>query len=833
MSWPSGDIRREVRAARLREAAANGATPVNGIVSVEVTEAAGAIRLVCELVFAPPAGPPAPIRASDVSIAGGVRRPQVAVTRAEIAGNILTLTVAERGDFSIYELSLRRNGALLPDFDPLLSDIPVGFRLTCQQGFDCEAEAPPAPLPPADGAIDYMARDYAGFRSLMVNRFAQHVPGWTDAGAASPEITLIEMLASVADRLAYAQDAVATEAYLDTARLRVSAKRHARLVGYRMGDGSNARAFVHVRLRAPAAGFAPLLATASIGTRFMTRAHGVAPASGETPEVLAARAAGAAIFEAMEDARLSSAHNRIRIHDWLEGDRVVLPKGTTSLTVVDEGRTITLKPRDLLLIEEVLDAGGNASPDPQRRHVVRLTGVTPSVDPVGRLDNGNPVPLEILTLAWGAPDALPFDLPIARVDSRDEIDGIPAHSPGQPTAVARGNMILVDHGEWSGAEEILARRRPGRRRYELPLSGGPITMAAPLLASDSAIGTLHPAGTPRAELGVRSDAGAGSDPLWKVVEEIFDPEGQNLVLDIGDDGRATLRTGAIEDQAAFDADRPFMVRYRLGNGAQGNVGAEAIAHLLSDPHHDRDGALVPGLTARPGDVEAVRNPLPAIGGTEPETIAQVRLRAPIMLREQERAVTGEDYVRVLLGDPLVANARAVEQWTGAARAIVLLVDLVGGSRVDAALEQRFRDRLERYRLAGHILEFRDSNLVPIEIAMRVCVRAGVPRDAVLQRLMRLFSDGHLPDGTPALFHPDNLGFGSALRLSRLYAAAQAVDGVSHVEITSLCRQGVHSDDAVSLADGTLNIGAYEIPVLANDPNFPDRGVVHFTMEGGQ
>lgn len=828
MNWPSGDIRREVRAARLREAADAGGSPANGIVSVELVESEGTLQLVCELVFAPAAA----IDAEDVSITGGVRRPRVAVTDAKIAGNLLTLLVAERGDFSIYTLALSRGGAPLPGFDPLLSAIPLGFRLACQQGFDCEAEVPPAPQPPADDSIDYRARDYAGFRELMVSRFARNVPGWTDAGAASPEITLIEMLASVADRLAYAQDAVATEAYLHTARLRVSAKRHARLVGYRMGDGSNARAFVHIRLRTPAAGFAPLLATASRGTRCMTRAHGVAPASGETPDVLVARAAGAAVFEAMEPARLSSAHNRIRIHDWLEGESIVLPKGTTSIAVVDAGRTLTLQPGDLLLIEEVLDANGNASPDPQRRHVVRLTGVAPSIDPVGRTEGGTPAPLEILTLAWAAADALPFDLQIARVDSSDAVDGIPP-SPDQPTAVARGNLLLVDHGEWRGAESVLARRRPGRRRYELPLSAGPITMAAPLPPETSAAGALTPGGTPRAELGVRSDAGAGSDPLWTVVEEILTPEGQQLVLDIADDGRATLRTGAIEDQAAFDAGEPFQIRYRLGNGAEGNVGAESIAHLLTDPHHDRDGVRVAGLTARPGDVEAVRNPLPAVGGSEPETIAQVRLRAPIMLRAQERAVTGDDYARLLRDDPLVANARAVEQWTGAARAIVLLVDLVGGGRVDADLEQRFRDRLERYRLAGHVLEFRDPNLVPIEIAMRVCVRAGVPRDAVLQRLMRLFSDGHLADGSPALFHPDTLDFGSAIRLSRLYAAAQGVEGVAHVAITSLRRQGVAADDVAALADGTLNIGAYEIPVLANNPNFPDRGIVHFTMEGGQ
>jgi hypothetical protein len=827
MSWPSGDVRRETRVAMLQEAAANGDPKTNGIVAVEVVETAGKIQLVCELVFAPPAGPPRPVREGDVSITGGVRRPQVAVTKTDVTGTTLTIDVAERGDFSIYTLSLRRNGKLLPGFDPLLSDIPVAFRLACQQGFDCQAEAPPdtpaEPTPP----IDYLARDYVGFRGLMIDRFAQVSDSWTDAGAASPEVTLIEMLASVADRLAYAQDAVATEAYLDTARLRVSAKRHARLVDYRMGDGANARAFVHVGLRAPAASQPPLTATISPGTPFMTRARGVAPASGETPDVLVARAAGAVVFEAMEQARLNSVHNRILIHDWLQDD-FVLPKGTTDLAVANPGRLLDLKAGDLLLIEEVLDRLGNASPDPSRRHVVRLTAVEDAVDPIGQITGGVPGPLEITWLRWGAADALPLDLPLLKLTDTETTPP----SPHQPTLVARGNMVLVDQGEWRGDETIFAMRRPGRRRYAMPLSDGPITMAPPYVAGLSAAESIAPTGIPVAQLNVTGNAGSGSNSQWKVVEEIFDTAGQELVLDIADDGRATLRTAAIEAEDAFDATEPFTVRYRLGNGVRGNVGAEAIAHLLSDPHTDGAGTLIAGLTARPGDVALVRNPLPAVGATEPESIAHVRLRAPITFREQDRAVTPADYARFLAGDELVANARAVEQWTGSGLAIVLLVDLVGGGSIDDGLEQRFRDRLERYRLAGHVLEFRDPVLVPVELAMTVCVRPGVPRDAVLGQLMRLFSAGRLADGSPALFHPDNFGFGDSLRLSKLYAAAQEIDGVVHVEITALGRQGVASDETTALDTGTLDFGAYEIPILANDPNFPDRGIVHFTMEGG-
>ena len=59
-------------------------------------------------------------------------------------------------------------------------------------------------------------------------------------------VALVEVLAYVGDYLSYYQDAVATEAYLDTARQRISVRRHARLVDYRMHEGCNARAWVTV-----------------------------------------------------------------------------------------------------------------------------------------------------------------------------------------------------------------------------------------------------------------------------------------------------------------------------------------------------------------------------------------------------------------------------------------------------------------------------------------------------------------------------------------------------------------------------------------------------------
>ena len=57
---------------------------------------------------------------------------------------------------------------------------------------------------------------------------------------------MIELFAHVGDLLHYRLDRVATEAYLETARLRTSVRRHARLVDFALGDGAAAETFVHV-----------------------------------------------------------------------------------------------------------------------------------------------------------------------------------------------------------------------------------------------------------------------------------------------------------------------------------------------------------------------------------------------------------------------------------------------------------------------------------------------------------------------------------------------------------------------------------------------------------
>ncbi|MBV8645749.1 MAG: hypothetical protein JO225_17745, partial [Candidatus Eremiobacteraeota bacterium] len=107
---------------------------------------------------------------------------------------------------------------------------------------------PPAPAPVVEPPIlvDYLAKDFASFKRLILDSIAHELPAMTERHEADVAIAVVEVLAFAADHLSYFQDAVATEAYLQTARRRVSVRRHARLVGYRLHEGCTPRVWMHV-----------------------------------------------------------------------------------------------------------------------------------------------------------------------------------------------------------------------------------------------------------------------------------------------------------------------------------------------------------------------------------------------------------------------------------------------------------------------------------------------------------------------------------------------------------------------------------------------------------
>lgn len=732
------------------------------------------------------------------------------------AANVLVVRTDSDGDFSTYTLRFvisADNENPPADFDPAFAQVEFSFKVECPTDYDCLPQRICPETPPAEPDIDYLAKDYASFRRLMLDRMAQLMPAWRERSPADLGITLVELLAYVGDHLSYQQDAVATEAYLQTARRRVSVRRHARLVDYAMHDGCNARAWVQIQVDSDDVVLKP-------GTQLLTRVPQqstvIPPASSLYDEAMRRNPL---VFETVHEVTLYKAHEAIPFHTWL-GQQCCLPRGAVRATLL--GDFPKLRAGDVLIFEEICSpiTGSEADADPKHRHAVRLVEVVTAIDPLAN-------PPAVTEIRWGVDDALPFALCVSAKIGKDEV----------PVSVARGNIVLADHGRSIDGEAIgevpephlflppdtSADRcqRPDRKavppRFRPTLAQGPLTQAAPYDAAAAAqAAMLSSLAAAQPKITLAGDFG-GHIENWEPRHDLLASAGDEplFVPEVENDGATALRFGDGRHGMRPESGTKFSASYRVGNSVAGNIGAEALTHVVTD---------AAGITK-------VRNPLPAHGGTEPETIAEMRTRAPYAFRTQERAVTPEDYGDVSERHAQVQQAAATFRWTGSWHTVFITIDRVHGLPINDEFETDMREHIEPFRMAGYDLEIDAPHFVPLEVEMWVCVKPDYFRSDVKQALVDLFSSRALPDGRLGLFHPDNFSFGQPVFLSRLYATAQSVPGVESVTITKFHRRDIA--DMKPLESGRIDFGRIEIARLDNDRNYPDRGTFRLELGGGK
>ncbi|MGL5793693.1 MAG: putative baseplate assembly protein, partial [Waterburya sp.] len=713
----------------------------------------------------------------------GLGEENISVESVNVDDNVITLGIRPSSDRSIYKLQIIEADAesLQPwqGFDPQLFQVEFSFGVSEVSEFDCESLPPSPDLPPPTPTIDYLAKDYGSFRQLMLDRLAVTMPEWKERSPADLGVMLVELVAYTADYLSYYQDAVATEAYLGTARKRVSMRRHARLLNYLMHDGCTSRAWVVLQVEkamtlrgaiSPAQNSQPYP-----GTRFLTKRPNLASGILNDKQFKAAVNEGAVIFETMYDVKLNPAGNEIHFYTWGDGDCYLAKEATQATLENPEGAIDYLKPGAILLFEEIgintedvrIDA------NPAHRHPVLLTKVTPGED---LLFNQ-----KIIEIEWAADDRLPFDLTISKIIGEREIS----------YSVARGNVVLVDRGRTVNypfdADED-QKLDPGSKDRLVRLAYGPITQQGKV---------RNPSGKLVLDLTQNPQAAAAEAMKWELAKVIpaialseLDPERQEthywypqkdllnsdrfareFVVETEDDGRAYLRFGDGNLGRKPKAGIQLTPIYRVGNGRSGNVGAESIAHI----YDDRGLADLVLKGNNP-----IRNPLPAQGGIDPESIEEVKLYAPQAFRTLQRAVTEADYVEIVQRFSGISKALATRRWTGSWYTIFITVDRLDGLPVDEDFKTKLRQFLEPFRLTGQDLEIEEPCFVPLDLFLTVQVKVGYFRSEVKAALSLEFSNRVLNERRLGFFHPDNFSFGQPVYLSQVIARAMQVAGVQSV-----------------------------------------------------
>jgi hypothetical protein len=978
-------------------------------------------QLILNVVFLGKA--PGGIEKENIRIAGGRRIRDIQVTGIQVnresdpaLDDSMDVTVDKRGDFSSYslrviEVRLDENGhsveAPMEGFDPRYNEVSFTFKAGCPSDLDCKA--PPVCPPPArpQPGISYLAKDYQSFRQLILDRLALIMPDWQETHAPDLGVALVELLAYTGDYLSYYQDAVATEAYIGTARQRISVRRHARLMDYPMHEGCNARALVTIGAGNSDGPLDPKPVVLDPKQIYFITGFEGAPDRHilQHLELQNVPSGSYEVFEPLaEDPAqaiyIYQAHSEISFYTW--GDcACCLAPGATSAALTDrwipdpavaDGRPAAkpvtgggeppttvralgnLKASDVLIFEEVIGPKtyNRADADPKHRQAVRLTKVTPAVDPLYHQVDYPGFGRPIIEIEWCSEDALTFPLCISAQAPP------PDCTCKENISVAHGNVILVDNREPTGEPAgTVSTKSTAERCTECgpaefvtvpdpfrppPLKGTPLTFSEPLppcgcvsalltqdprqalpqisllsippapncpesepspcqmpplftfadlddLAAlagtlkappDSAARFLDALLSPPTKQLLSNWDGASPIPVelrgalvtdltalletWHPKIDLLEsgPDDTDFVVEMDDDGYAHLRFGDGNLGQMPEAGTTFQADYRVGNGPAGNVGAEAIRYLVL-----RQAADAQSLTPR--------NPLPATGGTAPETVAEVKLFAPSAFRTVlERAITGDDYATLaqdnarrlaerpallavtpdgLDADPApraggsidraaveeeprrtpvlgpdvcyapfqrLQGAKGTLRWTGSWYEALVAVDPLGAKAADAELVAEITAYLEPYRRMGHDLEVRSAQYVPLDLTLMICVLPGYFRGDVEAALLGIFSNRVLPGGRLGFFHPDNLTFGEGIYVSRIVSAAQAVRGVQNVQVTRLVRYeigepppGAGPAQNEHPSHGVFALAPFEIARLDNDPNFPENGRFILNMRGGR
>lgn len=787
-------------------------TTLNGIDYVEIASADERTLRVHFLKDVPQA-----ISVVGVSITGGEEIPTVPLEPIA-AGDwsldaegrpVLTLHARAHGDFSTYTLALASDA-----LDPYFASTRFTFKAGCPSLLDCRQ--PERPCPPEMGdppPIDYLAKDFTSFVKALSDFSALRYPDWVERSEADFGVMTMEALAALADDLSYLQDRVAAEATLATATQRRSLVRHARLVDYEPRPATSAQ--VLLQFDVGGGPIPPGLVVSALGPDGSTIEFETGTGLSDTTNYVV-------------DARWNRlGPNPLTPYYWDDSTRCV-QAGATEMWL--HGHDHQLVEGMALLI----DTAGETTADPPTREVVHLTPskaglldfASEEVDPLV-LENGQPTP--VTHIRWSAAEALQHDhdltrtvvagnLVPARQGRRYEASfAIPSDDPTippptVPTALRRTGP--------NGTAEYLFPLPPGLLSW-IASPADPGAAPAPELELERE--PLPPATEPEPWTWRRRLLDADElenaytvDPeAWRRLGEtsLGDP-----IADYESAAGSTIRFGDGVFGNVPDANGAvFRVRYRLGDGAAGNVAADAITKV--DP-----SALVP--------ITSVTNPFPAGGGADEEPAETVRRRAPQAFRAvQYRAVRPSDYVAAAETLPWVQAAGTVFRWTGSWLTVFTTADPKGTDVIAPEELAELIDLLNRYRLAGYESYSPPPRYAPLDLTITVCACSDAFRGDVQQAVLAALDPNVVTEGRRGFFDPDNFRFGDPLERSRLEAAIQGAPGVAGVVSIRYVERGVTSAPT-ELGDELL-VGPDRLIQVDNDPSRPWKGSLTVIVEGGK
>ena len=753
--------------------------------------------------------------------------------------NVLRITTKVPGDFSRYALHLEDQR-----IDRFFNDIPFTFKANCKSYLDCKQETVlDDNLEWVDFPVDYQARDFWSFRRALLDFAGQRYPDWQDRLEADAGVMFAEVLSALADEMAYYQDRVGREAFLETATQRRSLRGHARLVDYDIHDGVGAVSWLDVTVTPDQSGY--LQAGAKVSDQDGSVMYEV----------------GHNLAEALRVDDVTQLPDPVKypVHEfcndfvpYLDGKNSTLPAGSTSL-YLQGARSANIKtddktgdtPGKWMLLKE------NPSNPAERIRAWMVRVIL-----VGK-DEMDPVfQDEMVRIDWEPAQALPFPMDLTKLVVRGNLVPISTGAtstgrfsiPQQPSQKPEPSLP-VKALEREGANGSVAYRfsLPKSDRQNLVWLGDDPRSALPEInlcelkwngkdwerKRDAKAWTCR-----RTLVGVNSSQGTDThyvleDGYWQRVvgyHRMGNPE-EIVHEDYAQDRGWTVRFGDNEFGKVPPPGTAFEVQYRLGNGQADNVLAETLCRL--------EKSKVPGQATLGGDtaersydfVRQVANPFDITANQDPEPPEQIRQFAPEDFRAKTyRAVRPEDYAEAAERLDWVQRAGGAFRYTGSWLTAFVTPDPKASYQITPAQRTGLEAQLERFRQAGREACAMDPVYATLDLIITLCVEPSSYPGEVEKRVLNALLGTGGARAQAGFFSPDNFSFGTPLYRSLLEKTMQDVPGVRTVLRIQFRRRGWF--EMRDFTELVYRVGDQEVIRVENDRLLPERGSLKLEMKGG-
>jgi predicted phage baseplate assembly protein len=252
--------------------------------------------------------------------------------------------------------------------------------------------------------------------------------------------------------------------------------------------------------------------------------------------------------------------------------------------------------------------------------------------------------------------------------------------------------------------------------------------------------------------------------LWQEVDSFAGrgPREQVYVTSTGSDGRVRVKFGdGVHGARLPTGTENVRAHYRFGIGSAGNVAADQVTQL----------------TTRPLGVSAVTNPLPAVGGADPDDAAQMRGGIPLSITALDRLVGVPDYADFARARAGIGRASAARLYDGTRQ--IVHVTVAGAGDIPLTNDSDLVSDL-----LASLSSFGDPQL-PVAVAVReevlLVIAASVRVDALHSWEL---VEPQVRGALAARLEFAARDLGQPAYLSEVISAVQGVPGVDYVDVTA-------------------------------------------------